>query len=132
MELTVPLHYEGQLTLRIDDGSPDELMMPVHPLEPIRSLSLRLEKAVYHANEAGNPLTSPAMMDSMVHPIVNFFIFICFPNIISFHLARLSGSPRTSDDDGRFQRDPSGCSRSKQRHCSVLERSTFDDPTADE
>jgi len=78
VELTVPLHYEGQLTLRIDDGSPDELMMPVHPLEPIRSLSLRLEKAVYHANEAGNPLTSPAMMDSMVHPIVNFFFIYIY------------------------------------------------------
>lgn len=32
----------------------DGLALPVHPLEPIQSLSLRVEKTIYQAHDIGN------------------------------------------------------------------------------
>lgn len=78
VELTIPMSYDGQLTVRLGCGSPANASsgngsngsnvvvgvgvgggcqseeFPVHPLEAIQSLSLRLERTVYHPDDVGN------------------------------------------------------------------------------
>lgn len=74
VELTIPMSYDGQLTVRLSScGSPANASssgngsnvvgvgggcqseeFPVHPLEAIQSLSLRLERTVYHPDDVGN------------------------------------------------------------------------------
>ena len=71
VELTIPMSYDGQLTVRLGCGSAangsgngskgnvvgggcQSEEFPVHPLEPIQSLSLRLERTVYHPDDVGN------------------------------------------------------------------------------
>ncbi|XP_046454359.1 C3 and PZP-like alpha-2-macroglobulin domain-containing protein 8 isoform X2 [Daphnia pulex] len=69
VELTIPMSYDGQLTVRLGCGSPANASssgngsnvvggggcqseeFPVHPLEAIQSLSLRLERTVYHPDD---------------------------------------------------------------------------------
>ncbi|XP_057381255.1 uncharacterized protein LOC130703811 [Daphnia carinata] len=68
VELTIPPTYDGQLTVRLNcagrpgNGSGNESKssgnigcqseeFPVHPLEAIQSLSLRLERTVYHPDD---------------------------------------------------------------------------------
>lgn len=82
VELTIPMSYDGQLTVRLGccdwygsaqtfsnengneskatvgffggGGSCQSEEFPVHPLEAIQSLSLRLERTVYHPDDVGN------------------------------------------------------------------------------
>jgi hypothetical protein len=73
VELTIPMSYDGQLTVRLGCGSLANASssgngsnvgvggggcqseeFPVHPLEAIQSLSLRLERTVYHPDDVGN------------------------------------------------------------------------------
>ena len=70
VELAIPFNYDGQLTVRLscqrmlaasanetnatgDDVHCQNEEFPVHPLEAIQSLSLRLERAVYHPDDVG-------------------------------------------------------------------------------
>lgn len=63
VELDIPFTYDGQLTVRLgckranatagDDGQCQSEEFPVHPLEAIQSLSLRLERTVYHPDDVG-------------------------------------------------------------------------------
>ena len=57
IELAIPFSYDGQLTVRLlgCDGCQSE-EFPVHPLEAIQSLSLRLERTVYHPDDVGKSL----------------------------------------------------------------------------
>lgn len=69
VELAIPFNYDGQLTVRLgcqraatrvnatgDDATAlycQNEEFPVHPLEAIQSLSLRLERTVYHPDDVG-------------------------------------------------------------------------------
>lgn len=65
VELDIPFTYDGQLTVRLgcqngvetsngtNDGPCQSEEFPVHPLEAIQSLSLRLERTVYHPDDVG-------------------------------------------------------------------------------
>lgn len=88
VELTIPMSYDGQLTVRLGCGSPQQTdgnesgngskvtgiggcqseEFPVHPLEAIQSLSLRLERTVYHPDDVGNNSS-------------NFFFFFILENV---------------------------------------------------
>ena len=53
VELAIPFTYDGQLTVRLGCGGCQSEEFPVHPLEAIQSLSLRLERTVYHPDDVG-------------------------------------------------------------------------------
>lgn len=63
VELAIPFSYDGQLTVRLGcdalSGTGTAAVgcqseeFPVHPLEAIQSLSLRLERTVYHPDDVG-------------------------------------------------------------------------------
>lgn len=55
VELAIPHNCNGQLTIRVEcsDERCRRQELPVHPLDAIQSLSVRLERAVYHPDDVG-------------------------------------------------------------------------------
>lgn len=56
VELAIPSGYEGQLKVRLSCGSAADCQseeFAVQPLDAIQSLSLRLERTVYHPDDVG-------------------------------------------------------------------------------
>lgn len=89
VELTIPPTYDGQLTVRLGcgsrpgNGSGNESKssgcqseeFPVHPLEAIQSLSLRLERTLYHPDDVGKlfELSNPTkhLMSTFCFSVIN-------------------------------------------------------------
>ena len=127
IELAIPFSYDGQLTVRLlgCDGCQSE-EFPVHPLEAIQSLSLRLERTVYHPDDVGKSL--PFYFLSLPVDDESYFFYK------SVHLAGLLGPTRTNHDWWRRRSGarrpvrsvgrcrPGGGPRPQQRHRPVLER----------